>query len=104
MSKKYFAPRNIKTNYSRPPTTTAPQSPASTSTPRSVEAPCDVVRFFLISGEVIDLVPGSIEETSEMWANKLCIALCGCRPGGNHIAIPIDRVNYVEGITHACNQ
>jgi hypothetical protein len=101
---KYFAPKQTKVRSSSPHTSTAATSPASTSTHHSTQEKSGTVRFNLISGKTIDLVSDTIEEFSEMWANKVRSAVFGCKEDGTHVAIPFDRIDYVEGNTNACNQ
>lgn len=96
---RFYAQKSNKAKGSSRSTEKVTPSPASTSTPPTVPRNCELVRFVLISGAALELKTESIEEVVETWADKCCKAVVGCKRDGTLVAIGVDRIDYMEGIS-----
>lgn len=101
MTKQFYAPKRHKEKGSSPAPTTTGKCAASTSEHPSTPSECDLgryIRFVLISGAALELDMDTIEEVTETWADKCCKAVCGMKADGVRVAIPVERVDYMEEV------
>lgn len=103
MTKRFYAPKpNKAKGFKAAPIYTTAKCAASTSSPPLTPSACELVRyirFVLISGAALELDASTLEEVTETWADKCCKAVCGLKADGVKVAIPVERVDYLEEIT-----
>ena len=76
---------------------------SSASTPKIPSQPSasdlvKYVRFVLHSGHALEFQADTVEEMTEMWANKACHAVAGVQACGTRAAIPLENVAYLEEV------
>lgn len=57
-----------------------------------------LIRFVLKSGSALELTEDSIDEVIGTWADRMCKTICGCKPDGTKVIIPVESVEYMEEV------